>query len=218
MSTPTPIYDKDIPERNDFLDDSQVDMQLNFQVLDETFSKNHVGFYSLDQPIVTEQGKHNIVELVTRKNNQQTKSGEISLFTKEKNDGEDSIPQLFINMQNNSSVQQLTTFQNVISNSNKGYTFLPGGFIWYFGTARMEGGKGSVTLNPSPVKNLQSPGLSGKILYVGAEMVGLPDTGFPNYIISVVSGIDLIYFYDSTKTNRSFTGKIYYSIIAFFKG
>ena len=154
MSSSNFQFDPMIPQVTDKLAQSQKDMLINFQTLSLAFGENHINFYSSAQTNEAEQGKHTNIQML-KGPSFQTKIGETNIYCKQVKDGDFYPPQLFFKMQNNGQEQQYTTFQNTDPvKSNSTYTFIPGGFLFYFGMAKIvqPGNFATITLTPNPTK------------------------------------------------------------------
>lgn len=125
----TNTYDPNSPQPLDALADSQVDMLANFTKMAEVFSNNHI---ALDSSTTADRGKHTYVELVQKVKTPQNSTTNVALYSKE---GTDIESQLFYLPKNPNSEIQLTNYQNysVSTDDSRLFTFLPGGYIIYFG-------------------------------------------------------------------------------------
>jgi len=139
-------YTANIPQPNDFIDESQAQLLANFQNLDNTFGVNHYTFSTASPP----SGKHKFVEMPVLGAKPTSAAGEGTIYTKA---GVQS--QLFFNSDNSANEWQLTraldtnfaTFAKAT-----GWTFLPGAMILQWGIATSSGTtlpNTTVTFNPS---------------------------------------------------------------------
>lgn len=125
----TNTYDPNIPQPLDALADSQVDLLSNFIKMSEVFANNHI---PLESATTADRGKHGEIELVQRVNTPLNSTTNLSLYTKE---GTDIESQLYYLPKDPNSEIQITNYQNydVSMDDSRIFTFLPGGFIIYFG-------------------------------------------------------------------------------------
>lgn len=149
------LYDGAIPQPLDTLPDSQIDFQNNFRVVFDKFHVNHVDF-ATPETASPDEGKHIKVDYVRQPVAQQTIIDEMAIYDKAVND----IDQLFLRFQQNSNETQWTAGQIYELGNNRYYTFVPGGFIVYFGVIATSGNPTSFFLDPKPT-NIVSAFFSG---------------------------------------------------------
>lgn len=163
------IYNPNIPEkRDDSLSDTQPEMLTNFQVIFNSFMRNHV---SLDA--VSNAGTHNVTELIQLLGDPQTNASELSIYTK---DVKGQTDQLFIRYQNETTFQftnyQLYTLVNPVGQISY-FTFLPGKVIVYFGVVTR-------FTTPAYVIDL-SPQICKNIITCSFGLLGVPSGVPKNY-------------------------------------
>lgn len=149
-------YQANIPQPNDFLDESQSDLLNNFTVLDSSFAKNHYTFSDL----TTNAGKHKFVELV-KQALPATAVGSGSLYTFSPL-GASNETNLAYTPDNGGIGYVLTrviaassgVFSNntnypqvpPIANQFGGWTFLAGGMLLQYGTADLAANPTATTI------------------------------------------------------------------------
>ena len=125
----TPDYSPNEPQPNDTLGESQPNFLNNFQSLYDAFLKNHV---SLDD--ATLAGKHKVIQLLEQPKAFQTGPGEFSVYSK---DVDGQTDQIFMRYQGDGTEFQFTNYQLYALPQDpfsfRGFTFLPGKLLVYFG-------------------------------------------------------------------------------------
>lgn len=169
-------YEPNTPRPDQPFNASQDELLNNFQFLYDAFSKNHV---ALDA--ASNAGNHNTIELPGQISQQQTNSGEISVYSRKV---EDQTEQLFMRYQGNQTEFQVSTYQiysipdlksgaTTIQTTN--LTFLPGNLLVYFGWVKNPLFK--LSLYPFVAKNVVSAIFCGKDAAVQTPNVTLELSG-----------------------------------------
>lgn len=184
MTAPTdpPVYNPEIPQREDFIADGQTGFLDNFTTLYDAFVKNHV---ALDD--ATNPGDHTNIQLVEQTQSPSTQSQEISIYSK-KVDGQ--TDQLFMRYPSNGKEFQITNYQiysiPATATQEAYFSFLPGGIIVYFGTSFCAGTTTfNININPPVKQNIMGVNLGG----IGTAQVQpnvslqTPVNGFYNNLI-----------------------------------
>lgn len=118
----------------DTLVGSRDPIRTNFQIIEDDFAINHVGF---DE---SGEGKHKFLQMPEQASAPTTAANEGALYTKENN----SITTLFWRNESNGDEIALTTSQSPTSSTN-GATFLPGNILMQWGKVVAPGTSGQVT-------------------------------------------------------------------------
>lgn len=137
-------YNANIPQPNDFLDESQVDLLSNFTVLDSSFLTNHFNFSDLSG----NTGKHRFIEMPVTTLGAISGSlvaGESVLYSATLNSHAQlcytngvSTNQYQMTRAIDASFSTFSTFTNyapAVANRFGGWTFLPGGMLLQYGIA-----------------------------------------------------------------------------------
>jgi hypothetical protein len=164
MTSTTPIYNPNVPQRKDNFSSSQGDFLSNFMSIYNAFKINHVALDSSSNA-----GNHTIIQLKEQDANApfQTDVGEISIYCKPvENQGD----QVFLRYQGNQNEFQLSAYQifapPVIDNDSivqtPFFTYLPGRVLLYFGTIEctLSNAATPLRLRPPIATNIISVNLS----------------------------------------------------------
>ncbi len=158
-----PYFNPDTPTVQLTFDDWQVQMQGNFDRMDQSFLTNHV---PLEDPLKT--GNHTIIQMPEQESDTkiQTNIGDLSIYTRLVDDQTD---QVFIQHEGNFNEYQYTNYQiyqikNIMDGKNivqKTYfTTLPGKLMIIFGSKLLSKAKppkpASIILIPPVIKNIVS--------------------------------------------------------------
>lgn len=146
MTTPEPSYDPNIPQPQDDLAISQQDILENFQEMTAKFGINHIPM-GLRLP---DEGKHSKAEIVQKTKGTATSLSQVNLFTKPNSQ---NGAQLFYTPAGTISEIALTNYQNydISTDGSRYFTFLPGGFIVYFGFIDIQANSLPFTLELNPI-------------------------------------------------------------------
>jgi len=167
----TIVFNPATPQPKDIIEDSQESFLDNFQVLYDSFKKNHI---PLDA--TSNAGNHTNLQLLQQPKDTdfQTDQGEISVYTK---NVEGQTDQIFLRYQGNQDEFQYTNYQIYsISPKNRQtffFTFLPGKIIVYFGVITPKGSTFDLEIKPRIAKNI-----------IGVNLCPFnvsSNTGFPLY-------------------------------------
>jgi len=156
MTSPTPQYNPEIPQRNNFIADGQTGFLDNFTTLYDAFIKNHVALDDLTNP-----GNHTNIQLVEQTQSISTGSQEIAIYSKKVTNQTD---QLFMRYPSNGKEFQITNYQlydpaHIPNQQALFFSFLPGGLIVYFGTVFPTTDNFPIFLDPAICINILSVNL-----------------------------------------------------------
>jgi len=181
-------YTTGIPTSGQVVSVSQPQIRDNFNVLDTYLKVNHIALNN-----VPNQGKHNIVEMVSRTVIPPgLLAGEGTLYVKTDGDG---FGQMYYTNDNSGNEYQLTkvstpNFGTFGRDGNSGWTFLPGGLIMQYGVVTDGNISGSVTYPIKFPTSLISLSLnysrvaSSSVNSVGQNTAGTNDTTQFSYFLT----------------------------------
>jgi hypothetical protein len=127
-------YTSNIPLTGQTLNITKNPINSNFQAISQFASVNHVGFNA------TGVGKHNLCELVAQSSTPPTLAGENSIFSVTTS----GVTDIYYTPDAGGNAYQLTRsidgrFSTFGSGSGTGWTFLPGGLLFLYGTIAQSG-------------------------------------------------------------------------------
>lgn len=133
-------YNNAIPNPNDIVLQSQVELLDNFQEIFKAFNVNHI-------PMNQEnEGKHSLITLERQGGAPATAADECALYTLL---GTDSQSQLFYRPDSN-GVQIQMSYQDVVTTGLKQRSFMAGPFIFFLGRVdNLNVGSNLISLSPS---------------------------------------------------------------------
>jgi len=151
----TPVYNKNIPQPENSIDEGQTDFLNNFYTIFTAFSQDHVPLDS-----ASDAGNHAFSKLIEEVTGAATGSSEIALYSK---NVENQTDQLFFRTIGNGLEIQYSNFQTYPLDPIKVgntivqvpyFSFLPGGIIIYFGEINLSGNPTSIVLEPAICTNI----------------------------------------------------------------
>ena len=129
-------YSNTIPAANDLLSQSQQDLLDNFVSIQTLIEVNHEAFGAADE------GKHKFVSMPEQGADPATTADEIAIYTKQS--AVSGNAELFLRNENNGSVVEFS----VSIKANPGYTILPSGVIFAWGSGTINvGNANSAAIN-----------------------------------------------------------------------
>ena len=127
-------YNPNIPQANDIISGSQLDLLTNFGQIDDGVStgiaNDHV---SLTDGTATNRGRHANIRFVEQAGDPATPVDQVGLYAKDTG----GVPRLYIREENNGTAYQLNGVIPVVA--NPGTTWLPGGLILNYGNVALAG-------------------------------------------------------------------------------
>lgn len=156
----TPVYNSQIPQPENSIDQGQTDFLNNFSTLFNAFSSDHVPLDSGSNP-----GNHTFARLTEVETGQATGASEIALYSK---NVERQTDQLFFRGIGNSQEIQYSNYQNYSLQpikqgnnivQNQWFSFIPGGIIIYFGFITPTSNTFKILLDPPIARNILSVNL-----------------------------------------------------------
>lgn len=187
-------FTSDIPVSGDTLGSTRDRVRNNFQQIALVNAVNHIAFNTVDK------GKHKFLQMPIQSTDPTTLSNENGFYSKLGTNPAE--PNLFVRGQTNGFVYQLTrlnqansgTFGNstnyppAVANQNGGWTFLPGGLLFQYGTMLFISGSTTSVVFPIQFSNLFSLTYSTKTL-TSSRISSETGSGFDIVLSSSQNGV-----------------------------
>lgn len=155
-------YSPNIPQGNSSPANQVTGMQTNFSTFASVFDNNHVALN------LANQGDHIGMILQNQSSDPAVGESNIVLYAKNATSKAGTQPQLFIKvpqfLPNIKSLPMQLTYNTVNTTGPVYQSFLPGGYIFYFGNSSLATSPTLITLSPQPTKILMALAETNSVL------------------------------------------------------